>query len=271
MTKKRVITARDIVELLAVKHAGDVFVPECKNGPTHSTSHLRMDAWAMARSWARPRIVAYEVKVSRSDFLNDDKWRGYLPYCNELCFVCPAKVIAPEELPADVGLIVPSANCTRLYTKRKAVYRDIVIDESVLRYVLICRAQIGVGTDCAENDPSGRAEHWAAWLAKREYTADLGHQVSRALGEVIDEKIEKVDQENKRLATQIKNLQETRDLLRKLGFDKHIPDPWSVEGRLRRLREAVPPELKGDLRNARRSIRNLQKALAEIETAEPTE
>lgn len=265
MSKKSMITARDIVALLAIKHASDVFVPECKNGPTHSASHLRMDAWAMARSWKHPKIVAYEVKVSRSDFLQDDKWRGYLPYCNELYFVCPQKLIAPEELPGDIGLMVPSANCTRLYTKRKAVYRDIMINEDVLRYVLICRAKV---TEDTSHDKCDQSVRWAEWLAHRKYTKDLGHRVGRALREVISEQITKAGDENRRLKEENNDLCSVRDTLQQLGFDGHIPGSWSVESRVENLRKTVPPKLKGDLNNAKRNIEAMQEALAELESEE---
>lgn len=71
------LTSAAVVELLRAKHSGDVFVEECKNGPTHSAGRggmVRMDAWAMPRSWAHPAVSGYEVKISRSDFLGDDKW-----------------------------------------------------------------------------------------------------------------------------------------------------------------------------------------------------
>lgn len=79
--------AKNILRLLEAKHSKDLLIPECKDGPTQSVSeHLRMDAWVMNRSWAHPCYTAYEIKVTRSDFLNDRKWRGYLPYCNEFFF-----------------------------------------------------------------------------------------------------------------------------------------------------------------------------------------
>lgn len=261
MGKVSAITARDIMGLLTTKHANDVFVPECKNGPTHAASHLRMDAWAMARSWAHPRIVAYEIKVSRSDFVRDDKWRGYLPYCNELYFVCPPKMIALEELPADVGLMVPSANCTRVYTKRKAAYRDITIDEDVLRYVLICRAKIVRDTAYTHDDQTA---YWGEWLARRKYTTDLGHRVSRALCKVISEKIVEVNTENQRLMGENATLQDTRDLLQQLGFDGRVPSTWGVQRRVKQLQQTVPPGLENALHNAQRAITAMREALTEL-------
>ena len=67
------MNARDIVDLLSTKHSKDLFIPECKDGPTWGASHLRLDAWALTRSWASPCSYGYEIKVSRSDWMQDDK------------------------------------------------------------------------------------------------------------------------------------------------------------------------------------------------------
>ena len=79
------VNAHDLYRLLADRHAEDVFVGECKTGSTWMQQVRIMDAWAMKRSWANPRIWAYEIKVSRSDFMQDEKWTDYLPYCNTYC------------------------------------------------------------------------------------------------------------------------------------------------------------------------------------------
>jgi hypothetical protein len=78
------LDSADVKRLLAKKHESDIFVEECKTGPAGSRS---LDGWAMEKSWANPRIIGYEVKVSRSDFLRDTKWHEYLDTCNEFYFV----------------------------------------------------------------------------------------------------------------------------------------------------------------------------------------
>jgi len=105
------MNAKDIIKLLAQKHARDLFVSECKNGSTWFTEGgLRLDAWVMKRSWASPLTIGYEVKVSRQDFLSDSKWHGYLDYCNEFYFVCPPELIQPNELPPKRVLYWTSKN-----------------------------------------------------------------------------------------------------------------------------------------------------------------
>lgn len=51
------------------------------------------------------KVRGYEIKVSRQDFQNDNKWREYLGYCDYFYFVCPADMIKPEELEPNIGLI----------------------------------------------------------------------------------------------------------------------------------------------------------------------
>ena len=89
------LTSQDILRALEQKHWKDVFVSECKNGRSYG-GHLRMDAWVMTPSWANQCSIVYEIKVSRSDFLNDKKYQHYFPYCNEFYFVCPPKLIQPN-------------------------------------------------------------------------------------------------------------------------------------------------------------------------------
>ncbi len=134
--------AEDLVRLLAQRHAGDVFVPQCKDGPTVNAHVLALDAWAMNRSWAHPRTFGYEIKVARADFTHDAKWHGYLDLCSEFYFVAPCGLIDKSELPAEAGLLVPASTGGRLLTKKLAPRRDVVPPAELYQYVLMCRAEI---------------------------------------------------------------------------------------------------------------------------------
>jgi hypothetical protein len=70
----------DIKLALSKRHKDDYFLTEVKDGPTMGASHARIDAWAMKKSWSKPLVWGYEIKVSRSDFLNDTKWPAYWGY-----------------------------------------------------------------------------------------------------------------------------------------------------------------------------------------------
>lgn len=232
------MTASDLVSLLAARHADDVFVPECKDGPTQQSSHRRLDAWAMKRSWSHPKLSGYEIKVSRSDFIRDDKWRDYLPLCNELWFVAPQGVIDPQELAPEVGLLVAATTGTRLFTKKRAVYREIEPPADLLFYVLMCRARIR-----AEYGPLERAdrvEKWRNWLRDRDEYQKIGYEVRDA----IRRRLHKLEETNDHLAELIKEYEEIRERIRELGFDPaRAVGLWAVQDKLSGLAGGIPKRL----------------------------
>jgi len=177
------ISAPTIIRLLREKHSSDVFVDECKDGPTWAGTHSRMDAWVMPRSWTKPETTGYEIKVSRSDFLRDDKWPGYLPLCHRFYFVAPPDVIQLAEVPVEAGLMVTTKNGTRLLTKKKAPTRNVEIPESLWRYVLMCRVRV---TSERSLDP---VEVWRRWLAEKDEQKHLGWNVSRNIRRIVAERI----------------------------------------------------------------------------------
>lgn len=115
------VDAATIVRMLAERHARDITVIEC---PLEPYGGLRADLWAMRPSWSKPMVTIYEVKVSRSDFLRDDKWMQYMPYCNQLSFATAPGVLDPAELPEQVGLLELTKTGTMLRVVRKAHVRQ---------------------------------------------------------------------------------------------------------------------------------------------------
>ena len=94
-----VVTADKLGLLLNTRHSGDLIVHECKTGPSQMVRGCpRLDTWVLKRSYTRPCMTGYEIKVNRSDFTRDKKWMDYLDYCNEFYFVCPPGLIAPDEV-----------------------------------------------------------------------------------------------------------------------------------------------------------------------------
>ncbi len=143
--KESKITASDIEALLRHRHSEDIFVPQCKTGPTHINNNLRiLDAWVMPRSWAHWTTIGYEIKVSRSDFEHDQKWIEYLDYCHEFYFVCPPGLIKSTELPREIGLVWTTVNGTKLITKKRAEPREVSPQKiiNLLSYVLIARSEV---------------------------------------------------------------------------------------------------------------------------------
>ena len=227
MADKVRLTAGDIIRVLAAKHSEDVFVPECKTGASRD-GYMRLDAWVMAKSWAHPLVTGYEIKVSRQDFLNDHKWTEYLQYCNEFYFVCPKGLIQPEELPKDVGLLWVSDTCTRAYTKRKAVHREVQIPEELFRYILMARVQITREVVQGKHDK----QYWASWLQQKKLDYEFGWHVSKSIRETVDAKIHAVEKRNKELESLIDRYRDIKGLIKSLGFDTHDLKSWSFHDRL---------------------------------------
>ena len=253
-------TAAEILELLRVRHSKDVFVDECKDGPTHYTQHVRMDAWVMPRSWANPATTAYEIKVSRSDFLSDHKWPAYLPLCHQFYFVCPAKLIAVEECPADAGLLWVTTTATRLYTKKKAPYRNVEIPEELWRYVLMCRAKIG-----HELQPADPQAVWNAWLDQKREAHDLGYRVRGRIAEIV----EAANKRAERAESAVGRYESVREAMREVGLD---PDArmssWEVRSRVREAVDGIKPGLDRMLERTADQIELLRKALIVPESEE---
>ncbi len=88
-----------------------VYVPEFTMG------QLRCDVALIDvdKRWIR----GFEIKVSRSDFLKDEKWQRYSEFCSSLSLVCPKDMIKPEEIPRPFGLLYvsnePYAYSTRMH------------------------------------------------------------------------------------------------------------------------------------------------------------
>lgn len=136
------VTSTDIKKALAGFHEKDFFITECKTCSTYFPDPqglLKFDGLAIRKSYTKPCITGYEIKVSRGDFLQDNKWHLYLQYCNEFYFVVPAGLITKEEIPENVGLIYYYPDTTVLRTKRKALYREIEEPVGVYKYIIFSR------------------------------------------------------------------------------------------------------------------------------------
>ena len=233
------INAEQIVALLRNKHSEDVFVTQCKDGETCAGLRV-LDVWTMIKSWRHPKMIGYEIKVSRQDFLHDQKWPDYLRLCNELIFVCPSDIIHINEVPADCGLMWTSKSCNILYTKKKAPYRKIEEPVDLLKYSLMARTKIDPEYKKLSHGNGYSKEYWEGWLADKEKSFHFGNNLGKTLREEIKKKIIEVDAENKHLEARIKDYNEIVIILKELGFDPTNFNAWQVKTRLRDLKKIVP-------------------------------
>lgn len=79
-------------------------------GKVEGNPEQRFDAWAINLYPSKQFLrIAYEIKVSRSDFLREikhpEKRTQALQLSNQFYFVAPVGLIKPSELPPEAGLI----------------------------------------------------------------------------------------------------------------------------------------------------------------------
>jgi len=250
------ITANDILKLLHQKHSDDKFVcvDECKIGSTWFKENCyRLDLWVMARSWANPRFIGYEVKVNRQDFIRDAKWHNYLNYCTEFYFVAPPGVIETAEVPEQAGLLVSSKNCKLLYTKKKAPVRDIEIPNSILIYILMSRSRI-VG-DMFRTRPRGAI--WEDRLKELKKNKQTGHDLSYLIRRRVDKEVKDIKKENSKLRRENSSLQAVKEALVKMDIDidKIIMGSNFVrKDRLKELITGIPYDLVEYLKGAEKNL-----------------
>lgn len=203
---------------------------ECNTGSsTQDPNCQRIDFWAMKKSWAHPTIFAYEIKTSRTDFLRDDKWIGYLKYCTDFYFIAPPDIIQVEELPPEAGLMVCSKNARRLYTKKKAPHRryaDIGIPDRIYRYILFSRAMI----DVQGKDYTGSGvEYYRKMLEDKDEKMQVGRALAYKIKHLVDNGIRDIQSENGKLRREMQQYASFKEWLIGLGLkEEELSDYRSV-------------------------------------------
>lgn len=251
------VRADMIKRALSKKHYQDFFLTEVKNGPTHFANELLiMDAVAIKKSWANPCITGYEIKVSRQDFLRDEKWPAYKELCHRFSFVCPRGLITPDELPDDVGLIWYNPEKQSLYTRRKSIYRNIEISAHMLYYILMSRV---------DNDRhpffSDEREEIEAFMQDKSDRRTLASIFRNKLAEQTEAAIEEANMvvtEYKDYKKDAANFNKVIQIMRGNGI---FFNRWSWETDLNdALNKGMPSNLEGIVTSLEESLNQLKKA-----------
>lgn len=192
--EKKRITSTDIKVALKEMHnsRSTYFITECKTCSTYFPDPqglLIFDGLAITKSYTKPCIVGYEIKVSRSDFLGDNKWHLYLQYCNEFFFVVPKGLVSKDELPEGVRLIYYDPDAKQeLRTVKKAQYRKIEEPVGAYKYIIYSRLE-------EDRIPfyEDRATYAEDYIEDKSYKKAIGDQLGSKMAVELQGALKKLD------------------------------------------------------------------------------
>jgi len=256
------VTAHDVLAAIRRSHSKDLVVPECKNGPTMTGSHVRMDAWVLLSTWSPLTTVGYEIKVSRADWRRDNKLGQYQGLCHMLWVAAPKGVVPVEELPDGVGLkeLCGSGDGARLVTKRKATRAEIQLPTQLMAYVLMSRVTV-TSEASVESWGSATRHELERWASSKDSARSLHWALNRKIRDRFDHE-HKIAEDAAHRAAQLEHI---RDRIVEMGFDPTKPvQTWSVDARLRTIRATVTPAVLRLLQQAENQMVSVRQALADL-------
>jgi hypothetical protein len=249
----------NLVDLIKARHAKDgVVVTECKDGPTQTRDHRRLDAWVLLKTWKPITCIGYEVKVSRSDWLQDQKFTGYFDLCHLFYVATEKGIVKDGELPEGVGLleVLGQGSGRRLVMRKKAARRDVALPSELMAYVLMSRASIdrtfGYGPERTRDE---RVERWRTWLDQRQQFQEIGRCVSRRMHQIVTDALQRAGEAEERA----KGLAVADRMLKEMGITPSSYE-WSMRNAFERANGGVLLErLRGLQHDLGRSITQLER------------
>lgn len=250
--------AYEIKKYLQTRHTKDFYATEVKTGESWGNNYLQFDAYAIKKSWVNLKYTGYEIKVARGDFKQDDKWRGYLPFCNEFYWVCPKDLIKADEIEEECGLIYVYPETFVMRTVKKAKYREIKPPVTLLLYLIMWQV---------ENPKfpffDDKLDYFKYWLLRKDFSKDLGYQVSKTFRKKLNE-IKQIEDKNKEYKEQLYDYYKIIALLKKHDINySYFTNHIDLEDLERRLCGSVPKDINRYISDIQRGLENLKSSFAE--------
>lgn len=235
-------TAGQVLKLLRARFTEDYF---CTSEIGLGRGGQRADFLALRPSHARPDVVICEVKVSRADFMGDNKWTGYLPFCTRFFFVTAPGVATKDEIAKDAGWMELTTNGARLVTRKAAPALRGELEpkhEAQVLRSIIHRHFYGTHRD-PDVSREERIEAWSRFVETRDKAHVTGHLARRA----VREHILKADKAVVDARRTLEAFQQTEHLLKGMGISPDRMERAHRNGVLaNELRNAFAREFGGE-------------------------
>ncbi len=263
-----VMRAHDVEGLLRVKYADYFYRSEMQGVKGNG----RLDGIAIRPSWAHPEVHGFEIKVSRRDFIQDDKWTAYLPSCKQFWFVTGPGIVDKAEIPEQAGWIEASAQGARLLIRKKAPVRKMTPEDEAHLFRRIIHGIHYAGQRAPWNGEEVSAEdRLRLWLKEKEDKATLSGLVSAKIRRIVGA----VNERNHQLQVENASLKELKaacdslgvnldDLIKKnRGLGKYPEYHWRQLIR-KHAPELIPSEIPEELKALKQAGRLIEQACGDI-------
>lgn len=264
------MTSDRIVKLLENRHSGSewAFLSELRTCTGYLAKACYIDCYA-AGLWEKTRgFIAYEIKISRSDFLKDikefnEKQGEALANSTQFFYVCPHKMIDPSEVPEVCGLMW--ANAGGVVTKKVAQIRELKYGLSPSFVASLMRAISGkkeynplwkyLGKEISENDIRRITKE----LYDTKNKLEIDYEVS--------EQVKKINAEGKSVIA----LERIRDLLKLSRWGGPVWSEDAIESICKKITDAedaarIANRIKTNIDEISKNISSLSSLLIESET-----
>jgi len=199
-------TENSVTKALKKRYSDHIFASQVKLG---SAGSKIIDAVAIKKTWSPITAIGFEIKVSRSDFVNDNKYPEYMKACTNFYFVAPNGIIKDDEIPKDVGLMIYYPESGTLKIKKKAPYLKHEVKPEMLLHIMFWKFE-------QYNAPKTRQEHLDDLKAKTE---------SMEYGSKIASKIRELEQKVKSKSYKDEWLAFSEEFKERFGYE---PSKWEV-------------------------------------------
>lgn len=226
---------------------------EVKSGSVWVGAKNRFDLVAIYKSWTKPCIRIYEAKSDRRTFLNDQKWPGYLDYCNEFYWLCPTGLIEKNEVDPRCGLITINPKSGGVHTRKKAIFRDIepICKSDLLMYLFMWR----MGTKAIGMT---REEQIVLIQKDMEEDKDIGAQYACHISKTLDEAASRYRERERALIRRESNLKFFEKWCEEAGLNQYeVQNALKKDKIIKLIQSTNPNNLKPALRSLVRDIKRI--------------